>query len=543
MGIYVSPGVYVKEKDISDIIPNVSSTTAALVGYSVKGSLEVKTITTSQQFIKEYGEPDPGNYFHYSALAFLENGNTLYCLRVVNGALYGGMNVVSNTSEEDSAGFSVGVSTPGFFNDSILEDELFSIYGKDPGVWNNRISIVIRDVNDLYYGGDSNFPAEEVDQYSFTIDVYYQNDDGVDELVESWTVSRKHKTDGYGRQMYLEDRINDFSDYILVADNTSIDDTVVPKANSTAVDMSGGSDGNQATSSQIATGWEEFENPDDIDVRILINGGVTSVTVQQAMKDIAESRKDCIAILDMPYDYITSVDSMVSWRRSIQNFNSSYTALYAPWVKINDRYNDRILEIPPSGYVASMIAYNDYVAQPWYAPAGFNRGILNVLSISSVFSQGDRDQLYKYQINPLQTFRGQGNVIWGQKTQQVKDSALSRVNVRRLLIIIEKSISIALQNFAFEPNSEFTRFRIVSIITEYMDLLSSQGAFQTELGDDGYKVVCDETNNTPAVIDRNELHVDIFIKPSRAAEFIQLQTIITSTGASFEELVSKGVML
>jgi hypothetical protein len=543
MAIYVSPGVYTKEKDISDVITSISSSTAALVGYSTKGSTEVKTITSTQQFINEYGKPDPGNYFHYSALAFLENGSTLYCLRVINGALYGGVNVVSNTSDEVSTGFSVGVTTPGFFNDSILEDELFSVYGKDPGVWNNRISVIVRDVNDLYYGGDVNFPAEEVDQYTFTLDIYYQNDDGVDELVESWTVSRKHKTDGNGRQLYLEDKINDFSDYILVADNTDLADTVVPKENDTAVDLSGGDDGSQATSSQVATGWEEFENPDDIDVRILINGGVTSVTVQQAMKTIAEARKDCIAILDMPYDYIASVDDMVSWRRTVQNFNSSYCALYVPWVKINDRYNDRILEVPPSGYVASMMAYNDYVAQPWYAPAGFNRGILNVLSISSVFAQGDRDELYKYQINPLQTFRGQGNVIWGQKTQQVKSSALSRVNVRRLLIVMEKSIAIALQNFTFEPNSEFTRFRIVSIITEYMDQLSSQGAFQTEAGDSGYKVVCDETNNTPAVIDRNELHVDVFVKPSRAAEFIQLQTIITSTGASFEELVSKGVML
>jgi phage tail sheath protein FI len=543
MGIYVSPGVYSIEKDLSEIIPNISTTTAALVGYSTKGALEVQTISTSQQFIKEYGQPDPGNYFHYSALAFLENGTTLFCLRVRNGALYGGVNIVSSTSEESSAGFSVGQSEIGFFNDSILTDEIFSIFGKDPGVWDNKISIVIRNVNNEYYDGNTDYPAEDVDQYTFTIDVYYENTDGVDELVESWTVSRKHKVDGYGRQMYLEDRINDYSDYIMVADNTASADTVVPKANSTLLPVTGGIDGAQATSAQIATAWEEFENPDDIDVRILINGGVTSVTVQQAMKTIAESRKDCIAVLDMPYDNIASIDDMIDWRRNTQNFNSSYSALYAPWVKIHDTYNDRILDVPPSGYVASMIAYNDYVAQPWYAPAGFNRGILNVLSISSVLAKGDRDQLYKYQINPLQTFRGQGNVIWGQKTEQFKESALSRLNVRRMLIVLEKSISIALQSFTFEPNSEFTRFRIVSMIKEYLDILSSQGAFQTELGDDGYKVVCDDTNNTPAVIDRNELHVDIFVKPSRAAEFIQLQTIVTSTGASFNELIAKGVML
>jgi hypothetical protein len=181
------------------------------------------------------------------------------------------------------------------------------------------------------------------------------------------------------------------------------------------------------------------------------------------------------------------------------------------------------------------------VANVWYAPAGFNRGILNVLGLTDVFTQGERDALYVAQINPLQTFRGEGNVIWGQKTMQTKPSALDRVNVRRLLIILEKAISVSLKYFVFEPNSENTRLRITSMCESYLDTLSAQGAFQTELGDKGYMVVCDSTNNTPDTIDRNELHVDVFVKPSRAAEIIELGVIITSTGASFTELVSRNV--
>jgi len=541
MGIMVSPGVFSREKDLSEIIPNISSTSAAIVGYSAKGSLDVKTITNSQNFVNEYGKPVPGNYFHYSALAYLENGNVLYCKRVINGALYGGMSAVDRDSTDVNSAFGVGQSSAVFYDDSLVLDEIFSVFGKDPGVWNNKISIKIVNVNNIYYDCDDEHTAEEVDQYTFTIEVYYENDNGDDVLVESWTVSRQHKIDGFGRQIYLEDRINDFSDYILVADNETPADTVVPSTDTDVVAISGGTDGTDVTTGIINIGWAEFDNPDDIDVRILINGGLTDKAVQLAMLTIAEDRKDCICLFDMPYDYISSVDSMIDWRRDTQNFNSSYTALYSPWLKIYDSFNDRIIEVPPSGYIASMIAYNDYVAQPWYAPAGFNRGILNVLSISGVFDKGERDRLYQYQINPLQVFRGQGNVIWGQKTQQVKASALDRVNVRRLLIILEKAISASLQSFVFEPNNDLTRFRVVAMITEYLELLSNQGAFQTELGDDGYLVVCDTTNNTPAVIDRNELHVDIFIKPIRAAEFIQLQTIITTSGASFTELVSKGV--
>ena len=526
MGFYVSPGVYTREKDISDIIPNISTTTSALVGYSTKGSItNIKLITNSQQFINEYGEPVPGEYFHYSALAFLENGTRLYCLRVIKNALYGGCKIAY--SEGTNASFTTGLETPNF---QIIsgENNLFFVCGKDPGTWNNKIGIRITNLN--------------VTDYEFDIEVYYQDEDGNYQKVETWTVSRKTKVDGYGKQMYLETAINGFSDYIVVSDNTDQADTVMPLPQSTTLACAQGSNGSAVADSELSTGWDKFANPDDVDIRLLINGGYTSVNTQQKLKTIAESRKDCIALLDIPYTQLTSVDSMVTWRENTQNFNSSYCALYAPWVKIYDQWNDKIIEVPPSGYVASQIAYNDYVAEAWFAPAGFNRGLLNILGLTDVFTQGERDSLYEGQINPLQTFRGQGNVIWGQKTEQTKASALDRVNVRRLLIVLEKSISASLKYFVFEPNSDLTRYRVTSMIESYMDMLQARGAFQTEVGGTGYRVLCDTTNNTPAIIDRNELHVDIFIKPIRAAEFIQLQAIITTTGASFNELIAKGVM-
>lgn len=546
---YMSAGVYAKERDISNIVPAISSTIGAIVGYSTRGSLAIKEITNRRQFIEEYGEPTTGNYFHYSALAFLEHGKRLYCRRVINGAIYSGLHVVSSGSGEANQSFATGQVTAVFYDDSGVSDEIFSIVAKDPGVWGSDIGIIIKNIKD-------NSDSEATEQYTFEIDVYFTDPDGTTGKVENWKVSRKQKLNGYGKQQFLETVINDYSAYIQVYDNSAIADTIVPKANASSVSLAGGTDGGTVTASQIAgadgttDGWYGFLSPDEIDIRIMIGGGYTSLhsatdiaIIQNAMIAIAESRKDCIAVLDVPLDQTQTNTEITTYRDVTLNANTSYAALYAPYVKINDAYNDMIVEVPPSGYVAGAMAYTDYVAETWYAPAGFNRGVLNCLSLSRIFTEGDRDSLYAENINPLQVFRGEGNVIWGQKTLQAKASSLDRVNVRRLLIVLEKALTISLRAFVFEPNNELTRFRITAMVTEYMDKLSSMGAFQTELGDNGFAVICNETNNTPAVIDANELHVDVFVKPTQAAEFIRLQTIVTTTGTSFEELISRGVLL
>jgi len=528
MGFYVSAGVYVREKDISDIIPNLSTVTAGLVGYSAKGDASaIRLITDSRQFIEEYGEPVPGQYFHYSALAFLAQGKQLYCRRVMNGALHAGLKIMSTGGV--NAALVIGEATPAYGGVS-GEEIAFYVFAKDPGVWNNKVGIRVTNLDAV--------------NYEFDIEVYYQNEDGDYIKEETWTVSRQaDNIDGNGRNIYLETRVNGFSKYIQVFDNTGLADTAMPEAQASTLVMAGGIDGSAVIDANVIAGWDDFANPDNVDIRLLINGGYTSVAVQTAMKAIAESRKDCVALLDMPYTELSSVANMVTWRTVTQNFNSSYCALYAPWLSVYDPYNARQVDVPPSGYVAAQFAYSDYVADPWYPAAGFNRGKLNILSVTNVFTQGERDTLYPSQINPIQMFRGEGIAIWGQKTMQTRASALDRINVRRLLITIEKAISIALHSFVFELNSDITRFRVVAIITQYLENLAARGAFQTEAKDNGYRIVCDITNNTPAVIDANELHVDILVKPARAAEFIQLQTVITSTGASFEEILNVGTLL
>jgi phage tail sheath protein FI len=549
MGFYLSPGVVAIETDLSNIVPTVATTTSGIVGFSKKGPLVLTLVTNKQQFVELYGEPEPGNYFHYSALSFLDNGSNLYCLRVVNGALYGGVHVQDSTSGDDNVGIDLGQESPVFYDESDLADELFTILGKDPGLWNNSVSVIVKNVKTV--------SEEEVtEQYTFEIDVYFTDAEGTTAKVENWKVSRvANKLDGNGRQMYLETVVNEYSKYIVVADSTRTE-TLLPKANATAVSMTGGSEGETPTASQIGgveaneTGWWAFGNEDNVDVRILIGGGFMSthsisdlVVMQSAMRLVAESRRDCVALMDVPYTETDPVTDSVTFRTTTQNFNSSYCCLYTPWVRINDYYNDRIIDVPASGYVASQIAYNDYIGHPWTAPAGFTRGLVNALSLNKVFTKGERDTLFPQQINPLQVFRGYGTAIWGQRTLQRKQSALSDLNVRRMLIVIEKAISIFLRDFVFELNNDLTRLRIVGVVEQYLDQLAAQGAFQQEDGDIGYQVICDSRNNTPEVIDRNELHVDIFVKPVRVAYFIQLQTIITTTGASFEELISRGQLI
>ncbi len=419
---------------------------------------------------------------------------------------------------------------------------------KDPGVWGNSLSAIITNVKD-------GTEEELTEQYTFEIHVYLTDAEGTTTLVEKYKVSRQQKIDGYGRQLYLEEKINNYSAYIQVFDNTNQADTVLPKANATAVTFAGGTDGSAVTASDLIglevdkSGWYGFYNYDEIDVRILIDAGYTSsftasdiATLQSTLVAIAEFRKDCIAVMSVPYTESASVTETNNYRNVTLNKNTSWAALYAPWLKINDAYNDRIIEVPPSGYVAAQMAYTDYISAPWDAPAGYRKGTLNVLSAQVVYTEGERNTLYPEGVNPIQVHRGQGVVIWGQRTLQKKASALDRVNVRRLLITIEKALAISLRTFLFEPNNFLTRFRVEGIANEYLARIASMGGFQTEV-DDGYLVICNEENNTPAVIDANELHVDVFVRPIRSAEFIRLQTIITKSGTSFEELISRGVLL
>jgi len=219
-------------------------------------------------------------------------------------------------------------------------------------------------------------------------------------------------------------------------------------------------------------------------------------------------------------------------KHQFENENTSYAAVYGNWALVNDEYTGRNVWVPFSGYAGAAMARTDAVAFPWFAPAGFSRGIVaNALDIAVNPNQKQRDEFYKANINPVAQFPNQGLVIFGQKTLQKRPSAFDRINVRRLFLTLERPTKQLARQFVFEQNSEFTRTRIVNALTPLFERArNNEGLYD-------YLIVCDERNNTPAVIDANELVVDIYIKPTRTAEFILVNFYATRTDANFQELV------
>jgi hypothetical protein len=268
-------------------------------------------------------------------------------------------------------------------------------------------------------------------------------------------------------------------------------------------------------------------NTDEFKFNIITTPGITATTgnsVITSITNMAENRGDCIAIVDMSA-FGNNVATVISNATSV---DSSYAASYYPWVQISAPNTGKLTWVPPSTIIPSVYAYNDRVGAPWFAPAGFTRGGLSVVQAERKLSPSDRDTLYAGKVNSLATFPGQGVVAYGQKTLQKKASALDRVNVRRLLIELKSYIGQVANGLVFEQNTAATRNRFLRQVNPYMDSIQQrQGVY-------AYKVVMDDSNNTADVIDRNQLLGQIFIQPTRTAEFIILDFNVTPTGATFE---------
>lgn len=526
MGFYLTPGVFARTVDLSQVVQGVSQSVGAVVGAARRGPVKSRTLISNvKDLIEVFGEPNPAvSYMHYSAIPFLSTARRLYVTRVVgSGALHAGVEIL-NTAPGYTA-ISAGIAptapkdNPSFTFTATAG--CFLIFTVGPGDYaNTEISVKITRL------------TTSVTPNLFDIEVY-QTVKGVKKKVETWTVSKSKGLNGYGQQAFLEDVINGKSKYIRVLDNTLT--TANPSVMSTDQLLSQGANGSAPSSGNYegADGWELYQNPDDVDVGLLICGGIGVASTHLKMDSIAQSRRDCVAILSVPTGSQDG-SSELTYRNTTLNLNSSYSVLYTSDVYIHDVYTNANLYVPPDGYVAMVFALTEFLRDAWYAPAGLQRGKLNVLGLKKNYTQGEQENLYSAQVNFIRTFPGMGTAIWGIKTLQSFDSALSEVNVRRLLIIIEKAVTRALYNQVFELNNDFTRTRVTQFISSFMERIKSRnGVYE-------YQVVCDRTNNTPEIIDAGELHVDIYIKPQRAIQYIQLQTVITSTGASFDEIVASG---
>tara|TARA_Y100001937_G_scaffold122407_1_gene183110 strand:- start:1364 stop:2086 length:723 start_codon:yes stop_codon:yes gene_type:complete len=239
-----------------------------------------------------------------------------------------------------------------------------------------------------------------------------------------------------------------------------------------------------------------------------------------------EARADAFYIMDA-----TGVnDSITTVKNTIKTLDTNYAGTYYPWVKIVDRDTARPVFVPPSVVLPGVISFTDSTAHEWFAPAGLNRGgLTSVLEAKQRLTHAERDDLYENRINPIASFPGQGVVVFGQKTLQSKPSALDRINIRRLLISLRKFIASTSRFLVFEQNNQALRNRFLNIVNPFLEQVQSNSGLSA------FRVVMDDTNNTPDVVDRNQLVGQIFIQPTRTAEFIVLDFVVQPTGATFPE--------
>jgi len=286
----------------------------------------------------------------------------------------------------------------------------------------------------------------------------------------------------------------------------------------------------------VVTAYDLFDPAESVDINLVVSGPADA-TVATSLISMAETRKDCLVFLsptkancvDNAGDEVTDIKT---YRDTLTS--TSYAVLDANWKYQYDKYNDVYRWVPLNGDIAGLCARTDLERDPWFSPGGLNRGIIkNSIKLAWNPTKTNRDDLYVKGINPIVTFQGEGTVLFGDKTLLAKPSAFDRINVRRLFIVLEKAIARAARFSLFEFSDQFTRASFVNLVEPFLrDVQGRRGIYD-------FRVVCDESNNTPEVIDRNEFVGDIYIKPARSINFIQLNFVAVRTGVSFDEVVGK----
>ena len=356
-----------------------------------------------------------------------------------------------------------------------------------------------------------------------------------------------------GSALYYADVINNNSNYVWFTRDRSnaVSNTalfVESSSNKNPISMSffAGSDGlneNNIPLNNLYAAYDLYKSAEDVDISLILQGKARGGTyggqlANYLIDNIAESRKDCVVFVSPNKDNVVNniakdeADDIVRFRNSLSS--TSYAVLDSGYKYQYDKYNDLYRYIPLNGDIAGLAVRTDNIRDPWWSPAGFNRGqIKNIIKLAYNPAKADRDILYKNDINPVCIFPGQGTVLFGDKTILGKPSAFDRINVRRLFIVLEKAIATAAKFTLFEFNDAFTRAQFKNLVEPFLrDVQGRRGIYD-------FRVVCDETNNTGEVIDRNEFVGDIYIKPARSINFIQLNFVAVRTGVEFSEIVGK----
>ncbi len=652
MAFQLSPGVLVKETDLTNIIPAVSTSIGGVVIVSEKGPIEeITQISSEKELVDVFGKPDGNTYeYFFTAANFLQYSNTLKVVRANTGnvnACVSGTAVQIKSTQHYLDNYGSGQANVGSWaartagthgnnlqvsmctNSNAYSSTATSLVNNGSGLAVGATTVAVDTgsefvVGDLIEFGDasSNFNAAPSGEYyeitgissndltikrhtpgggtglkhavvdNAKIKRYWKYFDQVDgapgtttdvsnnggsndelhivvvdedggisgtagtilEVFEGLSQASDAKTDN-GATNYYVDVIYNQSEYIYWMDHETTLANAGSSKTSQAFDnvggsatalftasLTGGTDDNVPTNGELATAYDLFKDGETVDVNLLLTGpsqtnsDATGVTKATAVIDVAEFRKDVVAFISPASADVLSITDAIAQTENVKGFadalsSTSYAVLDSGYKYQYDKYNDVYRFVPLNGDVAGLCARTDNIADSWFSPAGLNRGqIRGSVKLAYNPNKSQRDTLYRARINPVATFPGQGTVLFGDKTLLSKPSAFDRINVRRLFITLEKAISTASKFQLFEFNDEFTRAQFRNSVEPFLrDVQGRRGLTD-------FLVVCDDTNNTGEVIDRNEFRADIFIKPNRSINFITLNFVATRSGVSFSEV-------
>lgn len=570
-----SPAVVVKEIDLTGGVPNVQSSTGAFVGNFRWGPVNERVAISDEAGLAEtFGTPDNLNrrdIDFVSASQFLRYSNTLRVVRTTTSAAKNSVHAAGQTNalslsavtNNNKASFDASISA--------FDSDRHTFIGRFPGALGNSIRVSVWDSSVLsswaYASsfdaapGTSTFAtnknASRDEMHLVVIDQGGLLTGTVGTVLERYPFVSKasdaKNTDGSTN--YVKDIVNERSQYIHMVDFDS--DFTVAGAGTTAdsgenfvrtkraatnYDLTLGVNSAELGTTEYATGFDLFEDKDNVEIDFLIAPGMgttadQTTVVNDLVSTASSTRKDCIVVTSPARDDVVNVTSAATATTNIAATaatftQSSYLVMDGNYLKVFDKFNDQFIQVPAASSTAGIMAATDRNAAPWFSPAGGRRGqYLGITAIDYTPSKTQRDTLYKAGVNPIANIPGQGVILFGDKTKLARPSAFDRINVRRLFLVLERAISRAAESVLFEFNDEFTRAEFVNIVEPVLREVKGRR------GITDFRVVCDETNNTASVIDRNEFIASIFIKPARSVNFVTLNFVAVRTGVDFEEVV------
>lgn len=561
MAFQVSPGVQVKEIDLTNVVPAVSTSIGGFAGAFNWGPVEeIVTVGSEKELAARFGTPDNNTARYFlTAASFLKYGNALKVVRAattnLNAVSTGTGVLVKNRDDYDTHTLTAQVVAkyPGVLGNSLkvsicpADATAFaawaynknfdsvpgtSAYAAERGATNDEVHIVVVD-EDGAWTGTAGSVLETFPFASLASDA--KADNGTSSYYVDVLNTSSYVWFGAHDATFT---LAGFTIAAGIADVAAAGDfgtTTVVNYSLTA-----GTDDNAPTSGEIMTAFGLLEDAETVDVNLLFvtpgdNGG-DDITIANYLLGVATARKDCLAFISPPVeDTVGTTQPAVDVKAFADQLTStSYGVIDSTALKVYDKYNDVYRWIPAAGHMAGLCANTDSIADAWFSPAGFTRGqLLGVTKIAFNPKQADRDTLYKARVNPITSFPGQGIVLYGDKTAQSKPSAFDRINVRRLFIVLEKAVATAAKYQLFEFNDDFTRAMFRNMVEPFLrDVKGRRGLTD-------FAVVCDGTNNTGEIIDTNQFVADIYIKPARSINFITLNFIATRTGVEFSEIIGQ----